>query len=351
MWKNSWLRRRQGVANGIDPAHKKVEARQHAKNSSLTLARLIDRYLEEGPIDRPDKRPSSWANDKCYLNNHARPLLGSLPVADIRARDISKFQNDVMNGLSAKSKCNARGRKLSGGRGAAVHAVRSLSAAFGWAVQSELIPDNPCNKIEKLQDGVRERYLSFDEARRLFNAIDELLAEGELSQTQVDCVSLISYTAARAGEIKGLRWEEVDFDRKLLILPPLRHKTGGTISPKVIPLTATCVEILMRRQKDPSRHEEFVFPSKNSASGILQNIRHSWKKITKRAGLGNFRIHDFRHAYASFAINSGQSLKSIGANLGHRKSSTTERYAHLLVESRRPVAEGIEAIYKSARST
>ena len=93
-----------------------------------------------------------------------------------------------------------------------------------------------------------------------------------------------------------------------------------------------------------------MFASPKSKSGYVQNIRHSWKKITERADLQNFRIHDFRHAYASFAINSGQSLKNIGANLGHRKASTTERYAHLLVESRRPVAEGVEAVYKRARS-
>lgn len=338
------------IANGIDPADKKAGARQAASYKSLTVAKLIDRYLEEGPIDKPDKRASSWANDKCYLNNHARPLLGSLPVADLRPRDISKFQSDVLNGLSAKSKPKKRGKKKSGGRGAAVHAVRSLSAALGWAVQRELIQDNPCDKIEKMQDGVRQRYLTTDEARRLFKAIDDLLDAGELTQSQVDCISLISYTAARAGEIKGLRWEEVDFDRRLLILPPLRHKTGGSITPKVIPLTESCLEILKRRQSNRARDNDFVFSSRASKSGFLQNVRHSWKKITERADLENFRIHDFRHAYASFAINSGQQLKNIGANLGHRKSSTTERYAHLLVETRRPVAEGVEAIYKRARS-
>ena len=78
--------------------------------------------------------------------------------------------------------------------------------------------------------------------------------------------------------------------------------------------------------------------------------RTAFMKIKERAKLDDFNIHDFRHAYASFAINDGVSLKEIGANLGHKKQSTTERYAHLLVETRRPVTEGVEAIYKQAKN-
>jgi integrase len=337
------------VANGIDPVEFKVEAKEQARRDSLTVSGLIDRYLEEGPVDKPDKRASSWANDRSYLNNHARPLLGKRAASKMKPSDISKFQHDVYKGKSARKSKPGRGRSVLGGRGAASHAIRSLSAALTWAVNRELISENPCNKIEKLQDGVRERYLSVEEAQRLFTAIRELLAEKKLTQSQVDCIALISYTAARASEIKALRWREIDFDIRLLILPPLRHKTGGVNKPKTLPLTDSCLEILQRRQRELPLDAKFVFPSEKSKMGCLQNVRHSWERITARANLKDFRIHDFRHAYASFAINAGQSLNTIGANLGHKKASTTERYAHLLVETRRPVAEGVEAVYKNAR--
>jgi len=103
------------IANGADPGAKKLEAREAASIKLMTVAQLIDRYLEEGPVDRPDKRSSSWANDKCYLNNHVRPRLGAIPVCDIRPRDISKFQDDVKRGANLKTAANKRGRKLSGG--------------------------------------------------------------------------------------------------------------------------------------------------------------------------------------------------------------------------------------------
>ncbi len=343
-----------GIASsGIDPKAEMRQAREDEAENALTVAHTIDRYLSEGPIDKPDKRASSWNNDRGYLNNHARVLLGNHKIADLQPTDISNFQNDVLNGKSAakaRKKLNGKKRRIAGGNGAAVHAVRSLSACLGWAVSRDLLSDNPCNKINKLQDGVRERYLSSDEATRLFAAIDDLLEEGAITQQSVDCLTVISFSAARASEILGMRWSEVDFDRRLLILPPLRHKTGGMNKPKALPLVTSISEILQRRYDDPDKDDIFVFPSSQSRTGHQMTVKHAFAKIVKRAELADFRVHDYRNAYASFAINAGQSLKTIGENLGHKKASTTERYAHLLVETRRPVAEGVEAIYKNAKS-
>jgi len=79
-------------------------------------------------------------------------------------------------------------------------------------------------------------------------------------------------------------------------------------------------------------------------------MSHTWEKIAARAKIKDFRIHDFRHAYASFAINAGESLKMIGATLEHQRASTTERYAHLLVDSQRPVADGSRLPMRSRAS-
>lgn len=342
------------ASSGIDPSIEIADKRKAESRDLLKVAELIDLYLTEGPIDKPDKRQSSWDNDKTYLNNHARPLLGKRIVVELETSDMSKFQNDVLIGKSADAlrKCKKTGkhRRVKGGRGAAVHAVRSFSAALGWAVKRKLIKENPCDHMEKMQDGVRERYLTHAEANALFTAIDDLLAEGAITQLTVDCITLTSYTAARVTEIKGLRWSEVDFERRLLLLPPLRHKTGGVNKPKAIPLADGSLDILLRRRGEATANAIFVFPSNRSKLGHILNVRHAFDKIVERAELVDFRVHDFRHAYASFALNAGESLKAIGANLGHKKQSTTERYAHLLVDSQRPIAAGVEAAYAQSRS-
>ena len=65
-------------------------------------------------------------------------------------------------------------------------------------------------------------------------------------------------------------------------------------------------------------------------SGHLANLQWQWRLVLREAGLtGRWRIHDLRHGFASSAVNSGGSLPYIGFLLGHKRSSTTERYAHV----------------------
>lgn len=332
-----------GVARGDLPKPPEIHS-----SMPRTVAQLIDAFLLQGPIDRPDKRQSSWDNDKRYLNNHARPLLGKKPYGELKPADIARFQDDVLKGKSARPPKNKKGHGVRGGRGAAVHAVRSLSAALGWAVDREWIDANPVSKIKKMKDGSRERYLSKDETIRLVAAIEELLVEKEITQDQIDILNLVALTGARRGEILALKWNEVYFERSLLLLPPARHKTGGVNHPKAIPLSTAAIEILANRAESDERSSEFVFPSPRSKSGHIEQVRHSWDKLKERSKISGMTIHDFRHAYASFAINDGASLAHIGANLGHKRISTTERYAHLRAGVGANVAEIVGKTYAEA---
>lgn len=63
--------------------------------------------------------------------------------------------------------------------------------------------------------------------------------------------------------------------------------------------------------------------------GHIVNIKDTWKRLLNTAGLTGGRIHDLRHAFASYAVSSGKSLPAAGAMLGHSPPSTTKRYAHL----------------------
>ena len=65
----------------------------------------------------------------------------------------------------------------------------------------------------------------------------------------------------------------------------------------------------------------------------MANVTHYWHRIRAQAGLDDLRLHDCRHSYASRALALGESLPTIGKLLGHRKVSTTARYAHLARDS------------------
>ncbi|MXY97843.1 MAG: site-specific integrase, partial [Gemmatimonadetes bacterium] len=96
-------------------------------------------------------------------------------------------------------------------------------------------------------------------------------------------------------------------------------KTGArvvSLPPQAVALLAA----LPREEGNP-----WVFPGKPGA--CLGNIYGVWYSVRARAGLGDVRLHDLRHSFASRALAMGESLPMIGRLLGHSRIETTARYA------------------------
>ncbi len=76
---------------------------------------------------------------------------------------------------------------------------------------------------------------------------------------------------------------------------------------------------------------EWVFPGKRKDQPLNKNdLWTFWTKTRDVAGIvADARLHDLRHAHASHAVMNGESLHVAGRLLGHRRASTTNRYAHL----------------------
>jgi integrase len=129
---------------------------------------------------------------------------------------------------------------------------------------------------------------------------------------------LLILTGARLREILGLKWEYVDLERGLLLLPD--SKTGR----KAIILNAPALAIL----REVQRVDNYVI-----ASEIRNQPRHDlnkpWRLVSTRANLVGVRIHDLRHTHASYGAGAGFGLPIIGKLLGHSQPATTARYAHL----------------------
>src|SRR3954454_12926437 len=96
------------IAEGLDPAEAKSDAK-----TAPTVAELTARYLTEGPIDKPTKKPSSWGADASNIRRHIVPLLGNRLAAALTAADVARFQADVADGRSAADvRTGPRGRAI-----------------------------------------------------------------------------------------------------------------------------------------------------------------------------------------------------------------------------------------------
>jgi integrase len=141
---------------------------------------------------------------------------------------------------------------------------------------------------------------------------------------------LLIFTGARLREILHLRWEHVDFERGLLLLPT--SKTGK----KTIVLNAPALAILNALP----RSGEYVIAG-TSIDSPRSDLKTPWKAVAARAGLTGVRIHDLRHTHASVGAGAGLGLPIIGKLLGHTQTATTQRYAHLDNDPLKKASENI----------
>jgi integrase len=325
------------VAHGADKA-----AQRAAERRASTLAEVAEQFLTEHVEAK--RSESSAASYRDLLFRLAIPEIGNRKAEKVTTAEIQR-----LHGKLASTPYQAN------------RLLRVLSSLYSFAAKAHIVPTgfNPCRGIEKFPEDGRERYLTTAELAKIGEAIREAEAIGlpyDVDETKptakhapkqahrrtkigphaAAALRLLMFTGARLREILNLRWDEVDFERGLLLLP--KSKTGK----KTIVLNAPALAVL----NAIPRVGNFVIAG--AAAGEKDerpraDLKKPWRAVSKRAGLERVRIHDLRHTHASVGAGAGLGLPIIGKLLGHTQSATTQRYAHLDTD---PVRKASETIAK-----
>jgi len=307
------------VADGEDPLGERRKDRRE-----VTMNQLWERYLEE--YARPRKKLRTIRDELGVWGRYLARGFGPRPLSQVTRQDVAGLHNRL--------------RATPYGANDAVKLLRQL---YNVAAEWELVaPDeNPTRFIKLFKEKPRERYLSSDELHRLGRALRELEEEG-MDPFAIEAVRLLLLTGARAAEILKLSWGEVELEDCLLRLRD--SKTG----PKNLELPVPAAQALHRLQALRLVGSPYVFPGRDPSKPRNDYIKRPWKKICARAEIKDCRLHDLRHSYASTGAGGGFSLQMIGELLGHRQTSTTERYSHLSRDPKKGVAESIAATLAAA---
>ena len=146
-------------------------------------------------------------------------------------------------------------------------------------------------------------------------------------------------TGLRRGELLGLKWSDIDFEKRTLEVKRQIQRVNGAIqetAPKThnayrkILLSAEAVEILKAYKEQQEGKSDYVFPS--PTGGIMESdcARKMLKRVLERAGLDELRFHDLRHTFATLALQNGVDVKTLSGILGHyRAGFTLDTYAHV----------------------
>jgi integrase len=215
---------------------------------------------------------------------------------------------------------------------AANRVLALLSKMFNLAERWGLRADgtNPCRHVERFPERPRDRFLSDDELARLGGVLREAEEGGLASAEAVAAIRLLLLTGCRVSEILGLRWEDVDVERRCFRFAD--SKTGA----KRIPLNSAAISVL----DGLARRSVWVIPGRDLSEPLV-NLAKPWDRIRELAKLDDVRLHDLRHTHGSSAAGAGLSLHLVGALLGHRQPATTARYAHLADDPVRATSEAI----------
>ncbi len=308
------------VAGGADP----VADSNRAKNR-MTVSLLCDWYYAEAAAGRilhrnRPKKPSTLSVDKGRIERHIKPLLGSIPIEDLKRAQVERFMFDVRDGKTVSdTKTGHRGRSIvRGGPHVGAKSVYLLSSMMRAAIRHGWVEENPCRDIDKPADGKRTRFLREEEYRAIGNAIARA-RDQDANGAAIDAMIALALTGCRRAEILRLTWNELDPAGRCLRLRDT--KTG----PQVRPCGATAFKHFANLQSAPKG--EFVFPSIIDGKP-LQDIRRTLRLVFDLARVEDVTPHVFRHSYATVAFELGFSELVIAGLLGHRLSSVTSRYAH-----------------------
>jgi integrase len=200
-----------------------------------------------------------------------------------------------------------------------------LSAFFNVCIQEwELIKENPVAKIRKFQEPRgRVRYLSTGERTRLLEA-----CRASTHPYLYTIVVIALSTGMRKTEICTLTWNQIDLNdnKGLIYLTDTKNNER-----RMIPLTGHAYELVSNLQP---AHSDKVFPG--------TTIRYAWYKAIRESKVEDFRFHDLRHTFCSYAAMQGVPLLTIATIVGHKDLSMTRRYSHLSVDHLRDTLEDLD---------
>jgi integrase len=304
---------RKEVANALNQRLSDRRNGQPVAMERQTVGQFLDHWLED--TVRPTARPRSYESFGTIVKKHIGPSIGNIQLSSLTPQDVQRMMKEKSeDGFSPQTVAQMR---------------TVLRSALNQALRWRLVTWNVAALVDPPRMTKREHHaLDAAEAKKFLTA-----AHAE----RYEAAYLLGLMCGlRRGEILGLRWADIDWERTALRVSHSLQRIDGSLQltdvktdrrVRAIQLPASVVAALeaqrvrqaeQRLKAGPRSHEKgLVITSENG--GPLQPItlhRH-YKKLLAKAGLpGATRLHDLRHSAASLLLNEDVPLKMISELLG-----------------------------------
>lgn len=307
-----------------------------------TFDSLLDSYLET--VKKVSVRPTSY--DSILITaEQVKSRMGFVYINDLTAEII---QVNLINKMMDENYAYSTIHK----------AYVLVNECLNYAVIKDYIVKNPCMAVKLPNkenfDKKEIRFLN-DEEIQLFK--DRAMSQRKTIKMPIyeygNILCLIIYTGLRVGELCAIKWQDIDFTNKTLVINKtivvvydrsgnnkqrklIEQSTTKSGKSRVIPLNNKAIEIL-NRQKALCGGDDSCYIVNGSVNLPDKTvIANSYSTIAKSAGIEHHAgVHTLRHTFASLAIRKGVDIKIVSEILGHASTAFTyNTYVHIMDEQK-----------------
>ena len=281
-----------------------------------------------------------------YVKLDIMPILGKHTLASITPDMVQRMYDQQL----AAGKSNHH-----------VHHLHKITnVAMNHALKLRLIPRNPCQGTTPPK--LTHKEMKFYDETQVHQLLDTALA---IEDPYYPIYFLAIHTGMRQGELLGLKWEDIDLDRRILQVKRQcvrctdysfefskpKSKSGirsiilGQQAVEVLKAQKIHVQEMQQKARDEWEEYDLVFPNLTGKPILSKYLRRRFYLLLKEAGLPKIRFHDLRHTAATLMLNNGIPVIVVSRRLGHSKPSITlDVYGHLIPNKQEEVATLMDQI-------
>lgn len=307
----------------------------------VTVGAWLDRWLET--FIKPNREPKTLKSYSDCIRIHLSPALGRTPLRKLVSQDVRKLLLEKeKDGLGSSSLRNIRA---------------TLRAALNQAWKEGLIEQNVAAKVTPPKVQPKEpTHLEPGEAAYFLESIE--------GHHLAPFFAFALSTGLRLGEATGLRWEDVDFERRTASIRVQLQRVDGKLvhkslksasSRRDLHLPDLAIEALESARgfqlvETPLNPLDLVFLNSEGRPLDAKYVDKHLKAVLVRANLKPLSFHKLRHTAATLMVAAGVELHQVAKHLGHSQISLTANlYAHGVSESERKAADTLGDVLKRGK--
>ena len=287
------------LVSGQDPSEAKQQEKRERQAAALNTFESIARRWHSDNLIR--WKENHAARVLRYFETDVFPVIGEMPIQEIRVSDIKT----VLDGVMTRGVNNTAEK------------IREwIGSIFDYAVMLEVVETNPAYSLRKYIPAKQTDHrpaLPREELTEFFRRL--ILAEIE-PQNRIALI-LNMLTFLRSTELRGGQWNEIDFDAAIWTVPAqrMKHEKTAPKPPHAVPLADWTLELLAEL-KELTGNTSFLFPSRTKTDGFISDATIS--RIIERMGYkGRVTPHGFRSLASSVLNEQGFNPDAIERQLAH----------------------------------